>query len=231
MNSHTLNPSRSHARPSRAARLVSLFRGHDDTPEAPDADFRDHGDGMTVTEALRALPAAPWAVASQPAQPEALDDGAWWGITELDNPPVHHRSYVPDALGLFLPAVTAPDPGPLADLGTCVIFRDTVRSVFVRQEEARGFSAPDVPWYERYAGLYRARTAEPVLGFGIADAAAEAHEEAKAALEANIRGRIDRITAPVEPPAADEPAAEVAGVTDGSDENAGPAEAETEAAA
>jgi hypothetical protein len=192
-NSHTLTPSRSHARPSRAARLVSLFRGHDDMPEAPDADLQDHGDGMDIAEAIGALPE------SEP----------WWGLTEIDFPPAHDRPYVPDPLGQFPRYTAALDPGPQADLGGCLIFRDTVRAVFVRQEEARGFHAPDVPWHERYAGLYRARTAEPVIGtFGIADAAREAHEEAKAAFEANIQGRIDRITAPVDPD-----------VTEGTDED------------
>jgi hypothetical protein len=170
MNGHTLTPSRSHARPSALSRLADRFRGHGDLPEA-----------------LEPLPALP-------PEPEP-----WWGLTELDNPPVHHRPYVPGTLGQYPPAVTAPDPGPQADLGTCLIFRATVHAVFVRQEEARGFRAPDVPWHERYAGLYRARTAEPVIGcFGIADAARQAHEEAKAALAADVRDRIDRITAPAE---------------------------------
>jgi hypothetical protein len=220
MNTHTLTPSHSHARPSRRrfGRLLSLVKGHGDLPETPALDLQDHGDGMDVTEAMRALepqPAPPWTVASQPSQPDALDDGAWWGDTRMDNPPVHHRRYVPDPLGQFPRYTAAPDPGPLADLGTCIIFRDTVRAVFVRQEEARGFNAPDFPWCERYAGLYRARTALPVIGsFGIADAAAEAHEEAKAALEANILGRIDRITAPVGPD-----------IAEGSDEDGTEAEA------
>jgi hypothetical protein len=46
MNGHALTPSRSHAKPSRGARIVSLFRGHDDLPEAPDADLQDDGSRM-----------------------------------------------------------------------------------------------------------------------------------------------------------------------------------------
>jgi hypothetical protein len=44
--SHTLTPSHSHAKPSRGARIVRLFRGHDDMPEAPDADLQDDGSRM-----------------------------------------------------------------------------------------------------------------------------------------------------------------------------------------
>lgn len=126
---------------------------------------------------------------------QAHEPEPWWGLTEMDIPPAHDRRYVAS-------------PSPFAyrdlfsaqeDLGDLVIFRDTVRTVFVRQEEARGFRAPAVPWFERYAGLYRARTALPVVGeFGIADAARQAHEEAREVLAADVRERIDRITAPVE---------------------------------
>jgi hypothetical protein len=206
MSSHGPTPSsRSHARPGLRARLLSLVKGHGDLPEAPALDLQDHGDGMDVADALRAQPAPPWTVASQPPQPDALDDGAWWGDTRMDNPPVHHRPYVPDPLGQFPRAVPLPDPGPLADLRTSVIFRDTVRSVFVRQEEARGFHAPQVPWDARYAGLYRARTGLPVapglvagVEFGIAGPLREAHEETKAECLAGMLGphwRTDRIAA------------------------------------
>jgi hypothetical protein len=225
-NSHTLNPSRSHARPSRTARLVSLFRGHGDLPDligrgdpAPleysRADVLARLNEMAAENAGDARETAPdgppWPGAQQPRQPERLEPlppAPWsWHETMPDQRASGSRPYDPGPLAGFL--YLQPDPGPLADLGTCLIFRDTVRSVFVRQEEANGFRAPEIPWHERYAGLYRARTGLPFIAFGIADALAEAHEEAKAALEANILGRIDRIMAPVDPD-----------VTEGSDEDA-----------
>jgi hypothetical protein len=206
MNTH----AHAQPRPTLVSRLVSLFQRHDDLPgdAAPEytrADVLSARAGQVAAQAPEFLPAPEDLTAFEQAAGELRRSGSghapadepWWGATDMDIPPQHHRPYVPDALDLFPPAVTIPDPGPLADLGTCLIFRDTVRAVFVRQEQARGFRAPRVPWHERYAGLYRARTSLPVIGcFGIADALVQAHEEAKAALTADVRDRIDRITAP-----------------------------------
>ena len=189
MNSHTLTPSRSHARPSAFSRLADRFRGHGPVPVADTQERADGTDGASTV----------WHQAVQDAprregpRREARLPEPWWGLTEMDMPPAHDRPYVPDAL--TAKRLQRPDPGPLADLGACPIFRDTVHAVFARQESARGFRAPAVPWYGRYAGLYRARTGMPVITFGIADALREAHEEAKAAVAADIRARVGRIAA------------------------------------
>ena len=191
---HTLTPSRSHARrlPRFPRRLLSVFRDREDLPA------QDFSDGQSITEAMAALPAPaflsaftvhaaapPWAGASEPGQPAGPDDRPWNGQTLTDPVTPSPRPFVPEL----------PDPDVESDLGGLVIFRDAVRSAFVRQEEARGFRAPGVPWEKRYAGLYRARTALPAPQFGIADAAIEAHEAAKDAVAADVLARIRRVSA------------------------------------
>jgi len=161
---HNLTPSRSHARlpvfgyRARMADLANRLRGHGDLPEGPDADLQDHGDGMDITEALEALPAPPWAGASEPGQPAGAGDGAWNGQTLVDSRLPSPRRYVPDPLGQFPPAVPVPDPGPQADLGRCLVFRDAVRDHFVRQERAHGTITAGPPWYVEYTRVYRKRT-------------------------------------------------------------------------
>jgi hypothetical protein len=106
--SPALTPSRSHARPSRIARLVSLFRGHDDIPEAPDADFQDHGDGMDITEALDALDEFPgydpeaWRKGRPPAAEQAHEPR---GETLVDIHAHAPRRFV-------APGARWPDAGP-----------------------------------------------------------------------------------------------------------------------
>ena len=169
----TLSHHHATARVPVRSRLADWFRGHGDLPGP---DFQDDGDDLTVIMDQ---------LGSDEEKPRQPAPEPWWGMTEMDIPPVHDRPYVPS-----LPPV-------IADLGALPLFKAAVHATFVRQEEARGFRAPHVPWYVRYAGLYRARTALPLVEFGIADALQQAHEETKEALAADISSRIDRITAPV----------------------------------
>lgn len=159
MSGHTLRPSHHHGRASRLSRLADLFRGHGNLPDALDLQ----GDGDDWTEVLPKLSgdeddlfqgyaAAPVlaAIGVRRTGMVTAQEAAWWGITMPDMlaPP----RYVPDM------PVIVPDPGPQADLGACPFFRDAVHANLVRQEEARGVRRPDLPWYVRYARVYRQRT-------------------------------------------------------------------------
>jgi hypothetical protein len=181
---HAPASSHSHARPSLASRLRNRFRGCGDLPAPDGRDPFPEYDRTVVLARLNTMAAENAA--------EAHDGEPWYGLTEMDIPPAHDRPYVP-ALAPALPPV-------VTDLGALPLFRAAVHAMFVRQEQACGFRAPHVTWHERYALLYRARTALPVISFGIADAARQAHEEAKAALAADVQDRIGRITAPDTPP-------------------------------
>lgn len=179
---HIITATRSHAK-ERLGRLADRLRGRDDLPGGPDVDLQDHGDTMDITEALDQLGSdeggnppgsgyhsgigdattwhpglrrPPWAGASEPGQPAGPDDGAWNGQTLVDSRQPVPRRYVPEPL--TEPAPPQPDPGPQADLGRCIIWRDAVRDHFVRQERAHGTITAGPPWYVEYARIYRKRT-------------------------------------------------------------------------
>lgn len=151
--SHTLTPSRSHARPTLAARLVSRFRGHDDLPEAPAADLQDHGDGMTE---VGNPPGSGYfsgigdATTWHPGQyPPAPADEPWWGLTELDNPPVHHRPYVQEPPPAGSRVLDIYD-----DLRDLPALRDAIRATTQRagtQCGTCGRLLPGGTWGERFA--------------------------------------------------------------------------------
>jgi hypothetical protein len=154
---HIITASRTHAK-ARLGRLADRLRGHGDLPEGPDLDLQDHGDGMDITEALGALPEPPWEGASLPGQPDGTGDGGYRGQTLVDLSGHAPRRYAPDPPGQFPPAVPLPDPGPQADLGRSLIWRDAVRDHFVRQERAHGRITAGPPWYVEYTRIYRKRT-------------------------------------------------------------------------
>lgn len=133
----------------------------DDAGDALGQDIGDAGDGQGD--------GPPW----DPADPAAYlppgpdEPSGWYGMTVIDNPVTLTRPYPP------APApAPAPEPEPVsvsyppldlhADLGSCVIFRDTVQGHFVRQEHARGRRAhPGETWLQEQARVYGERfTAE-----------------------------------------------------------------------
>ena len=81
------------------------------------------------------------------------------------------------------------DPRPMHDLGPCPIWRAVLHDQFIRQEDARG-GREDGPWPERYARIWRERTALPALlvpDYGLRPAleyAAEVIAQAEATVEA-----------------------------------------------
>ena len=125
------------------------------------------------------------------AQAEAETEAIWygWDITAPDNPPPHDRPYVPGVLGgsgRLSPATASVE----ADLGSCILFRDTVSAVCVRAEPRHGCGTTWPPqagtWQERYGAIYRHRTksvAWPDFSFATSLRALEAvlHAEAEEA--------------------------------------------------
>lgn len=99
----------------------------------------------------------------QRAQALADEHESWygWDLTAMDNPVTRTRPYAPEPEPEPVP-VSYPPLDLHADLGSCVIFRDTVQGHFVRQEHARGRRAhPGETWLQEQARVYGERfTAE-----------------------------------------------------------------------
>jgi hypothetical protein len=101
----------------------------------------------------------------QRAQALADEHESWygWDLTAMNNPVTRTRPYAPEPEPEPEPVPVSYPPLDLhADLGSCVIFRDTVQGHFVRQEHARGRRAlPGETWLQEQARVYGERfTAE-----------------------------------------------------------------------
>jgi hypothetical protein len=137
-------PSHHHARTRapRRSRLVSLFRGHHDTPEAPAKDpaVQDLND---ETDAIVAA-------AGRRRTLQTLESEQWWGQTEMDWPPAHHRPYVQDA-----PAVAPVRVLNIhSDIRDLPLLRDTIRAATQRgctQCGTCGRPLRGATWAERFA--------------------------------------------------------------------------------
>ena len=95
-------------------------------------DRRQRDPFTAVPESAPAPPAWSPEVARQIAEltaqaeaEEAAQAEAWWGLTELDNPPAHDRPYVPG------PTEITPDLD--ADIRGLPVFRDALRAAARRQ--------------------------------------------------------------------------------------------------
>jgi hypothetical protein len=152
--------------------------------------------GIATPSKLAELAAQAQAETAAPA-PDLLADEThrWygWDITALDNPPAHHRPYIPGVLGSE-GRLSPRRAGVAEDLAGCVIFRDAVqrmtRPCCPDCQQASG------TWQQRLYGTFTHHT-RPVdeaapRQFGIATELRQAHEGEAAAADRAERAFAER---------------------------------------